>query len=79
MTRRQLIQYVGPLWRQPTEAEWEDLEDRIERDVRPKMPAQIPDDAHTMGLRPAMDAMLNWRRDHKLLDTDSPFYQGGRS
>ena len=67
--------YVGPLWRQPTETEWEDLQDRIEREVRPKMPA-LYDDRTMMRTQPGKVAVFNWKRDHKLLDEDNPLQRG---
>ena len=76
MKRGELMRVVGPTWRPPSESEWEDLEVRIEREVRPKMSPRLPDDRTMMGTQPAIVEVFNWKRDHKLLDDDDPLYRG---
>lgn len=76
LSRSELVRAVGRTWRQVTDAEWADLADRIERDVRPKMPAHTPDDRVMMKGVPGKRAVIQWKRDHGLLDEDNPLHRG---
>lgn len=70
------MHYVGRTWRPVSETEWVDLEDRIERELRPQMPPQLLDDRTMMGTQPALDLVFEWTREYKLLDEDDPMRRG---